>query len=113
VLLFGRWRARVPLDVSCDGYWLDIFEMPEPGLVAPGQKLIDSAVISLAGIRVTDRDGKEFSEAFDGWWSGVGQDRRHSDPAAGEKTVSSLDSAVGVGKSRDCADYANVFLTTN
>jgi len=64
----------VALDISRNGDRLDVFELFEAGLVAPGQKLIDGAVVDLTGIWIADRYREELGKPLNGRWAGVGQD---------------------------------------
>jgi len=58
---------------------LDIDELAELMLLAPGKELEHCPVIGHAGIFVANGRGEEFEEASGGGIAGIGDDRRHDE----------------------------------
>ena len=62
---------------------LDVGELADLVLVAPGEEPADGPVIGHAGVLVADGGGEEFQEAAGGLVAGVGDHARHHDAVAG------------------------------
>ncbi len=78
-VLLDRRLLKIPghrLDVSRDMQRLDIGELAEPMLVAPGEEAGRSPVIGKPRVVVADGRGEEFEEAAGGVVAGVGDERR-------------------------------------
>jgi hypothetical protein len=66
-VLFDRGRGGLVLkrlDVGSDRDGFNVFEVLITGTLDPVQELLDRAVVSGPGIRVSDRDCKKFKELF-------------------------------------------------
>ena len=75
MLLHGRRRARVLLDVSRHRDGLDVFQALKAGLATPGQEPANRMIVRNSGVLVADRDGKELEKPFGGLRSNFGNDR--------------------------------------
>ncbi len=75
MLLDGRRRARVLLNVSRHRDGLDVFQALETGALTPGQEPANRMVVRNSGVLVADWDGKELEEPFGGLRSNFGHDR--------------------------------------
>jgi hypothetical protein len=72
MLLDGRRRARVLLDLSRDRDGLDVFQALETGALTPGQEPANRMVVRNSRVLVADWDGKELEEPFGGLRSNFG-----------------------------------------
>ncbi len=62
MLLDGRRRARVLLNVSRHRDGLDVFQALETGALTPGQEPANRMVVRNSGVLVADWDGKELEK---------------------------------------------------
>ena len=67
------------LDIGGDVQRLDIGDLADMVLVAPGEEPHGGAIIGHAGVLVADRRGEEFQEPARGLVAGVGDHARHDD----------------------------------
>jgi hypothetical protein len=75
VLLDGRRRARVLLDVSRHRDGLDVFQAPKAGALTPVQEPANRMIVRNSGVLVADWDRKKLEEPFGGLRSNIGNDR--------------------------------------
>ena len=68
------------LDVGGDVHRLDVGDLAELVLVAPGEEPADGAVVGHARVRVADGGGEEFDEAARGLVAGIGDQRGTTTP---------------------------------
>ena len=88
VLLDGRLLEILAqrLDIGGDMQRLDIGDLADLVLVAPGEEPAAGPVIGRAGVLVADGRGEEFEEAARGVVAGGGDRRRHDDAVASPTT---------------------------
>ncbi len=74
----GKRRARAKrLDIGRDVQRLDIGELADPVLLAPGEESADGGHVGRAGVPVADGRGEEFGEAAGRAFAGIGDDAGH------------------------------------
>ena len=85
MLFNGGFRESLlqPFDIGRDMQRLDIDELAELMLIAPGKELEHRSVIGHAGILVADGRREEFEEASGGVVTGVVDHRRHDEAPRG------------------------------
>jgi hypothetical protein len=66
-------------DVGGDVQRLDVGELAEPVMLAPGEEPVDRMEVGRPRVPVADGGGEELQEALRGGIAGVGDDRRHDD----------------------------------
>ncbi len=85
MLLDRRLLEILPkrLDIGGHVQRLDVGDLAEPVMVAPGEEPDAGMIIRHAGVFVADGGGEEFEEAAGGLVAGGGDDARHQDAVAG------------------------------
>jgi hypothetical protein len=70
----SRGPALKDFDICGNRDGLYVFEVLVPGVLRPGQELLDCPVIGSPGVGVADRNRKKLKEFFPGGWSGARDD---------------------------------------
>jgi hypothetical protein len=85
MLLDRRLLKILPksLDIGGDMQRLDIGDLADLVMVAPGEEPLGGSLIGHAGIFVADGGGEKFEEAASGLVAGGGDHPRHQDAVAG------------------------------